>query len=192
MGASTHILTVDEALMLPVDPLEEIVNGQLRKMPPPEKGHFRLVAVLARMLLKQLPEDKFEIVTTAYGLGIRREPTLAVRVPDLTVFDTEELQRDHDETAGRGYVWAAPRLVVECLSPSNRKGSVHQLLADYESAQVREVWLIDPRKRVVERYLLGGGLLELVETQADGELGGKNVPCTIEISRLWQAFDTGR
>lgn len=192
MDSATYILTVDEALTLPVDPLEEIVNGEVRKMPPPEKGHFRLIAVLARVLTKQLSEDRFEIVTTAYGLGIRREPTLAVRVPDLTVFDAEELQRDHEESHGRGYVWIAPKLVVECLSPSNRKGSIHQLLADYESAGAKEVWMIDPRRRTVERYLLAAGLLELAETQAEGEFRGTNVPLTIEITRLWQAFETGR
>ena len=43
MGTSTHILTVEEALTLPVDRLEEIVNGEIRRMPPPERGHSRLI-----------------------------------------------------------------------------------------------------------------------------------------------------
>jgi hypothetical protein len=36
MSSATHILTPEEALALPVDRLEEIVNGEVRKMPPPE------------------------------------------------------------------------------------------------------------------------------------------------------------
>ncbi|HYI94495.1 MAG TPA: Uma2 family endonuclease [Bryobacteraceae bacterium] len=191
MGASTHILTEDEALSLPVDRLEEIVNGEIRKMPLPERGHFRLIAILTRLLMKQLPEDHFEVVTTAYGLGIRREP-LAVRVPDLTVFDVADLLTDYDQSGKRGYVWLAPKLVVECLSPSNRKGSVHQLLADYESAAAKEVWMVDPRHRVVERYLLREGLMELADTLKEGELQATSVPSVIDVSRLWQAFDTGR
>ena len=191
MGALTHILTVDEALSLPVDRLEEIVNGEIRKMPPPEKGHFRLITILARLLMKQLSEDQYEIVTTAYGLGIRREP-LAVRVPDLTVFDVIDLKTDHDQSGGHGYVWIAPKLVVECLSPGNRKGSVHQLLADYESASAGEVWMIDPRRRVVERHLLRSGLLELAETLKEGDLQATSVPSRIAIDRLWSAFDSGR
>ena len=115
-----------------------------------------------------------------------------MRVPDLTVFDVVGLQTDHDQNQGRGYVWIAPKLVVECLSPGNRKGSVHQLLADYESAAVEEVWMIDPRRRVVERYLLRAGLLELADTRTEGELQATSVPSIIEINRLWQAFDTGR
>ena len=110
-------------------------------------------------------------------------------MPDLTVFDVVDLQRD---LGAHGYVWVAPKLVVGCLSPSNRKGSVHQLLADYESAAAEEVWMIDPRRRVLERYLLRAGLLELSDTRAEGELQATSVPSTIEINRLWQAFDTGR
>lgn len=192
MSASTHILTIEEALALPEDRLEEIVNGEIRRIPPPEKGHFRLVAMLARLLLKQLSEDRFEVVTTAYGLGVRKEPTLAVRTPDLTIFDAEELNRDHDESKGRGYVWIAPKLIVECLSPSNRKGSIHQLLADYESARASEVWLINPRKRIITTHFLQDGELGQQDSLSQGLIKSAGLPVEVEIDRLWSAFETGR
>jgi Uma2 family endonuclease len=121
MGSSTQGLTVAEALALPEDPLEEIVHGEVRKMPPPDNAHAALIEELYDILSEQLQKERYRIRTTAYGLGIRTEPALAVRNPDLTVFDRGELK------TARGYVWTAPHLVVECLSPSNRKGSIHQL-----------------------------------------------------------------
>jgi len=192
MSSATHILTLEEALALPVDRMEEIVNGEVRKMPPPEKGHSRLITVLARLLAKQLPEERYEVVTTAYGLGVRRKPLLAVRIPDITVFDSDELSAEYQASDGKGYVWIAPKLVIECLSPSNRKGSVYQLLADYESAGAAEVWLIEPRKKVVSIYFINDGQLLQGETVTEGVIKTSAGSAEIDVARLWQAFETGR
>lgn len=78
-------------MALPSDALEEVVNGAVRKMPPPDKAHTRLLTVLARKLPKQLEELRYEVVTTASGLGIRRSPSIAIRNPDLAVFETDDL-----------------------------------------------------------------------------------------------------
>ena len=86
----------------------------------------------------------------------------------------------------------APKLVVECLSPSNRKGSVYQLLADYESASAAEVWLIDPKRRIVAPYVLEEGQLVQRNGIGEGALGSVALPVQIDVSRLWQAFETGR
>jgi Uma2 family endonuclease len=43
----------------------------------------------------------------------------------------------------------APDLVVEVLSPSNRRQDVADKLPAYRDAGVREIWLIDPEKREV-------------------------------------------
>ena len=82
MSSATHILTLEEALALPVDRLEEIVNGEVRKMPPPEKGHSRLITVLARLLAKQLPEEQYEVVTTdtAWASGASQWLPFAFRI----------------------------------------------------------------------------------------------------------------
>lgn len=90
---------------------------------------------------------------------IRREPWIAVRIPDVTVFDAAELRVDHESSEGKGYVWIGPKLVIECLSTGNRKGSIHQLLADYESAGSAEVWLIEPEKHAVASYRMFQGRL---------------------------------
>src|SRR5687767_7950162 len=104
MDSTTQGLTVAEALALPENPLEEIVHGQIRKMPPSDNAHAALIEELHDILSEQLQKERYRIRTTAYGLGIRTEPALAVRNPDLTVFDRGELK------TARGYVWTAPHL----------------------------------------------------------------------------------
>jgi Uma2 family endonuclease len=187
MGSTTQGLILADAMALPEDPLEEIVHGEIRKKPPRGRGHAVLIDRLYRMLAAQLPEDSYRILTTAYGLGIRHEP-LAVRVPDLTVFAEADFAASADD---RAYVWVAPKLVVECLSPSNRKGSVHQLLADYEIAQVAEVWLLHPQTRAAERHVLQGGLYGPKESFEEDEFRAASVPAQVSLARLWDAFAKG-
>ena len=178
--------------MLPVDPLDEIVDREVRRMSQAEDAHAALLEVLYAALAKQLAEDQYKIRLTAYGLGVRREPRLTIRNPDLTVFDFDEWSTDFISRNGRGWVWIAPKLIIECLSPSNRKGSVYQLLADYESANAAEVWSIDPKRRIVTPYVLEDGQLVQKNSLGEGNLACVAVPAQIDLSRLWQAFETGR
>jgi Uma2 family endonuclease len=188
MSSITHLLTLEEAAKLPVDPLEEIVNGEVRKIPPPEDAHAALIEELHHLLSQQLRREEFRIRSTAYGLGIRTTPSVAVRNPDLTVFRQSDWKAGFKQSP---YVWIPPVLVVECLSPSNRKGSIHQLLADYETAGAAEVWLLDPRRRTAEKYVLEQGLYGSPKTMREGELRPNGLSVTVDLDRLWTVFETG-
>ena len=91
--------------------------------------------------------DTREYVVTAWGagLGVERVP-LTYRIPDLMVFRAEALPPCPCANGRkRSLHLDRPRLIVECLSPSNRKGSIQELLADYARIAVPEVWLLDPQ-----------------------------------------------
>ena len=76
------------------------------------------------------------------------------------VFRAEALQQDRAQTAANDpYIWAAPELLAECVSPSNRKGSVQELLADYARLAVPEVWLLDPALPGFTSYRYDSGAL---------------------------------
>jgi hypothetical protein len=51
-------------------------------------------------------------------------------------------------------------LIVECLSPSNRKGSIQELLADYARIAAPEVWLLDPKPPQFTAYRYESGALK--------------------------------
>jgi Uma2 family endonuclease len=189
---STQGLTLAEAMALPEDPLEEIVQGEIRKMPPPDKGHTRLLTVLARLLMKQLDERQYEVVATALGLLVRPDPPIAIRNPDLSVFATDDLDQDYEESSGRGYIRAVPKLIIECLSPANRKGPIKELVGDYSAMGVQEVWLLNPRSRRAERYHRSGEGLILADASRAGKVAAKEVPIVVSLDDLWHVFETGR
>jgi Uma2 family endonuclease len=80
-------------------------------------------------------------------------------------------------------------LIVECLSPANRKGSVRELLADYERIAVPEVWLLDQKSPRFICYRYESGALR--EWHALGRdivtpLLLANV--SVDLAELWTAF----
>ena len=93
------------------------------------------------------------------------------------------------EERERDYVWLAPGLIVECLSPSNRKSSVLQLLADYEKARTSEVWLIYPEQRRLAIYMRRGTALEHISDTSSGTIRPKLCPADVNVDDLWSAFE---
>lgn len=151
MSTASRLITYEDSLLLPEDKCEEIVKGELRKMPPPSLRHARLIERLGAMLRSSLDADRFEVLISAFGQVIRKEP-FTYRVPDLGVYLREKLGEDH-------YIWAVPELLVEVISPANRKGELAELIGDYDFLGVPEVWLLDLDERSLHRLTRETGRL---------------------------------
>ncbi|MGO4881176.1 MAG: Uma2 family endonuclease [Bryobacteraceae bacterium] len=189
-GAPTKLITYEDSLTMPENKLEEIVHGESRIMPPPTRRHAFVIQTLARILAMQLDRREYFVLCTEVGLGIERAP-FTYRIPDLMVIRVAALRRDRLETGDADpYIWAVPELVVECLSPSNRKGAVQELMADYERIAVPEVWLLDPAMRQFTSYCFESGSLRQGETKQDGQVTSFLLPTmTVELADLWAAFE---
>ncbi|MGH9658889.1 MAG: Uma2 family endonuclease, partial [Bryobacteraceae bacterium] len=183
----------EDSLTMPEDRFEEIVHGESRRISPPTDRHGALLLRLLRTLMVQLDSAQHQVLPSGFGLGIERAPAFTCRIPDLMVYAHETLRRDrHEKAVDDPYLWEAPELLVECLSPSNRKGSTWELLADYERAGVAEVWLIDPRDRCVTAYVLQDARLIEAWRVSGGVVSPVGLPeARIEIEMLWDAFDHG-
>jgi Uma2 family endonuclease len=109
------VLTYEEWLKLPeVEGIEEVVNGEIRKMPPNKILHADTVENLADLLKASADRSTIQVRVSTFGLVIRREP-LTTRVPDIAVFVRSQV------VAQDGYIHSAPELVVEVLSPANTR-----------------------------------------------------------------------
>lgn len=182
---------VEPALEPHGDWLEEVIDGAVWKLPPPKTGHANLIDALHEALTFQLPRDKSRVRTTAYGQGIEGGQLYTARIPDLAVFDRQEYERHMEEVRERGYVWLAPKLIVECLSPSNRKSSRFRLLADYERIGTPEVWLIYPERRSLEVYIHDGSELQPEQTITTGTIRPRLCPADVNLDELWREFERG-
>jgi Uma2 family endonuclease len=174
---------------MPENRFEEIVHGESRIMPPPNEKHADLIDELSDILRTQLNRLEHRVTSAGAGLGIERVP-LTYRVPDLMVFRTEARRRDRAEKPRNDpYIWAVPELLVECLSPSNRKGPIQELLADYARIAVPEVWLLDPKPPKFTSYRYESGTLQQRLTTDSGRVTPLRLPnVTVDLAELWLAF----
>lgn len=189
MSTSTRLINYEDSLTMPENRFEEIVHGESRIMPAPNKKHAYLIAKLLTVLTRQLDDSEYQILSQGAGLGIERVP-LTYRLPDLMVFRTASLRQDSAETAGNDpYIWALPELVVECLSPSNRKGSIQELMADYARIAVPEVWLLDPKSPQFTSYRYESGALKQWLTTESSQVTPLLLPnVSVDLTELWAAF----
>ena len=150
MGTITKPITFEESLLLPEDKCEEIVEGVSRHMPPASFDHARAIERIRDTLRDRLPRKQFEILSSNFGQLIRKSP-LTYRVPDLAVYRKAGLKAEH-------YVTSAPDLIVEVISPANRKGDLLELLEHYAEIRVPEVWFVALDRRELARLRLESGV----------------------------------
>jgi Uma2 family endonuclease len=151
--------TYDDLLALPDDGKRyEIIEGELYEMPAPSWDHIVIVMNLVLMLGP---------VIRALGGQIAAAPA------DVFFFGADPVQPDvlaimpgsRASGGGRG-VQGPPDLVIEVLSPSNRRHDTVTKRALYERAGVREYWIVDPEKRTVDVLTLQGDALHTSQSAA--------------------------
>jgi len=178
---NSKTVTYEEWLRMPevTDAIEEVVNGEIRIIPPAKWKHSRIVELTAQSLRRHLDGERYSVATGSFGLIIRKTP-LTSRVPDLAAFDlTTLIEQD-------GYIHSAPQLVVEVLSPSNTRREREEKLGDHASLGVPEVWVISPEARTVEVLYLEDGYLRTSHILAQGALTPKLFPnVKVEIAKIW-------
>jgi Uma2 family endonuclease len=181
MSTSTHLITYEESLLMPESNLEEIVDGELLTMPPATKHHSSLVRMLQRIFDRQM-SDTLDL-TQGAGFLLKRSPLL-YRIPDLAVVDRTAWKNDLRATSDP-YSHIVPELVVEVVSPANRKGSQQRLLQNYADFGIPEVLLFHPETRVYESYQG----ITLTQTAETGIVSPRTMPeVSIDLDQLWEEF----
>ena len=128
----------------------EFINGQVIVHAPAQRIEALVsgnVASLLRtlVLLRQVGE-------------VHQEKTM-IRLtrndyePDICYFDTAQVAEFNEETS----LFPAPRLVVEVLSPKTEARDRGVKFQDYAYHGIPEYWIVDPRERTLEQYLLPQG-----------------------------------
>jgi len=173
MASLPHSKTVtyEEWLRMPEVRDEEVVNGEIRKMPSPLLPHARIIQSLYDLIRPQVGRREVEIFISTFDLIISRAP-LTARVPDLAVCKVDTIvERD-------GRMHSAPQLVVEVRSAEK--------LADYARLGVPEVWAFSPEDRAVQVLYLEDGQYRRQARLTEGFLRPKLFPnVEVQISEIW-------
>jgi len=180
MATTSKPLTYEEWLKLPeAEGVEEVVNGEIRKMPPNKVIHADTVENLADLLKAQLDRTTVQVRISTFGLVIRRDP-MTTRVPDIAVFIRANVVEQD------GYVHSPPELIIEVLSPGNSRAERTEKLADYESLGVPEVWVVSPEAQTIEVLLLKNERLTTAAIVREGKLSPARFPeAAVEIQAIW-------
>lgn len=141
--------TYEDYLRLPDDGRRyEVVRGVLYVSPSPKYDHQYVISMLVRMLGSFVFDHELGIVLTAPFDVLMGEIATPVQ-PDL-IF----LRAGREPRAGDPNFQGAPDLVVEVLSPSNRRYDQKTKLEAYQEAGVQEYWLVDPMARSAVIHVL--------------------------------------
>jgi len=143
--------TYQDYLRLPEDDKRyEIIHGVLYMANAPGYDHQYTVSKL-HLRLGLFVEDRQlgEVLTAPFEIHLS---DLAKPVqPDVFfISQAQSLKRGDKIFTG------APELTIEVISPSSERTDRVVKFAAYEQARVREYWLVDPARRLVDVYTLTG------------------------------------
>jgi Uma2 family endonuclease len=170
------LLTADDLLEMPEDDFRyELLDGVLVKMSPPGAMHGSVGGNAYDALRAYVREHPIGRVFDEVGVILRRNPD-RVRAPDICFVATERLP------AGgipRGYFEVVPDLVIEVLSPTDRRREIEDKIQEWLEAGARIVWLLDPDRRTATVHEPGRAPRMLTEAKAltaEPVLPGFSVP----------------
>lgn len=151
--ASVGPMTIEDVSQLEEDGfLYELIDGELLKVPPTGEEHNFSTIGLIRHLLPYVDRTGIgNLYIATQGFVIRRDPDTLL-APDLAIVTNARLRSPHNQV---GYVPESPDFVVEIVSPSDRRGQIDRKVQQYLDADVRLLWLVEPRYRRVTVYRPG-------------------------------------
>ena len=150
MGLAQRLIyTIDDIYALPEGQRAELIDGQMYNMSPPGKTHQKISGNLFAEIHNYIRKKKgsCEIYAAPFAVFLNDDERNYVE-PDISVIcDPGKL----DEQGCHG----APDWVIEILSPGTVRIDCGIKLFKYRTAGVREYWIVNPVKRMVQVYYFG-------------------------------------
>lgn len=139
--------TVEDIYKLPEDQRAELIDGQIFNMTPPNTRHQvitgEMYAVIREYIRKQKGSCKPYI--SPFAVFLNEEDDRNYLEPDVSVIC------DPSKVDDRG-CHGAPDWVIEVVSPATQSRDYGVKLFKYRTAGVREYWIINPMKGIVNVY----------------------------------------
>jgi len=177
----TRKYTVADWKRLPDRPRFELIDGDLTMQAQPTPVHQEVGLRLGAQLVMYLNGKRCRAMhdTSVY----LSENDQTVFAPDLMVVcDPSKIKEN--------YVFGAPDLVVEILSPSTAKIDKTLKLKRYQQAGVREYWIVDPKHQLIDVYLWDNGPVPAHTYARDDRLHvGVLDDCEIDLSFVFPEMD---
>ena len=146
----------------------DLIEGVFVMASPASFEHEDLMMFFGTML---------RLFVNKHRLGVVLGSNAAYRLNEENVYqpDVSFLSSQRRHLAGEVYVYGAPDLAVEIISPSSRQYDSVEKLVNYGRYGVQEYWLVDPLARTIMLYGKVRGQLVSIPAQ-DGGLRSRLLP----------------
>ncbi|MGH7494629.1 MAG: Uma2 family endonuclease [bacterium] len=163
------------------DTKAEFVDGEVIIMSPASTAHNAGESTLGALIDLFVKRNKLGFVSSTGMAQVRLRQGLR-RDPDIVFVQTSRLANIRET-----YIDGAPDLVVEFVSPDSVIRDWHEKYIEYESAGVREYWIIDQKQKRIAAFILGEDhRYQLLELE-DGKLCSRVLPgFWIKPEWFWQ------
>jgi Uma2 family endonuclease len=163
--------------------LVEWVDGEVHVYMSATELHQRVLGFLFT-LLRQFIELQGSGTVLSAPFAMRAVPGGSGREPDITYVSQEHLNRIDQQI-----LQGPADLVVEIISKDSVSRDQHDKFQEYETAGVREYWIIDPRpeqKRATFYVLNAENRFRLAESAQDGAYHSTVLPgLMVKLDWLW-------
>lgn len=138
---------VDIYRLLPEGTPVQVINNQLYISPAPNVPHFRIVGSLS---------DEFRRIVKESGLGEVFFAPVDVYMGNKNAIqpDIFYISSENADIIKKDAIYGAPDLIVEVLSPGNKKADLVKKKAVYENFGVKEYFIVNPVDKSVITYYL--------------------------------------
>lgn len=143
-----NLITAEEFARFPDLGSCELVNGRIVHLSPARPIHGYYEGNVGIPLGNYARESgRGRVLFGETGLWTRRGPD-TVRGADCVFISHERWARRNPQ----GFLDVPPELVVEILSPDDRRGEVMEKVEEYIALGIDLVWIVDPEHRCVLAY----------------------------------------
>ena len=144
--AYKEVYTIDDIYALPDGERAELIDGKIYYMASPSWTHQKISMFLSTEISSYIKnkDGKCEVVAAPFAVFLNKDDKNYME-PDISIIcDPNKL----DEKGCHG----APDWVIEIVSPRSRSMDYYKKLLKYNTAGVREYWVVDPEKKLVTVY----------------------------------------
>jgi len=139
----SQITTLEQYEVLPEDARAEVFDGQIYYMASPSQDHQTISTELTTILNSYIRNSKSScrVFHAPFDVKLSDRPLTIVQPDLMIVCDKNKL--DGKRCNG------APDFIIEIVSPGNPSDDYIRKLYYYKNAEVREYWIVDPRRKTV-------------------------------------------
>lgn len=171
---------LEDYMTLPEGAPVELIKGELVVSPAPLRSHQVIVGLLFDLLLDVARATGGQAYVSPIDVILAEDTVVQ---PDVIFVDKGRLGILGDQIKG------PPDLAIEVISPDHaRRDRVHKL-ALYAEHGVAEYWIVDPREKVFDFFLLVGGKYQVQTPVGETYTSARLPEIKVNVAAIWAEFD---